>query len=310
MRLYDAFGWTPPRFLHMPLLRNRDQSKISKRKNPVSLTWYRDCGFLPEALLNFLSLMGYSLPPEKAPSKENPEIFSFDDLVRDLDLTRIKTSGPVFDLEKLDRFNGLYVRALPDGDLADRILDFLAYLKANRDRLLDAGKEALPKNAEMRKREELRRAWTRPALESAANPPPRESVIASLRLVRERLHGFLDWADRTDFLFAGEDLPYDASLLVARKKTPGETADALSLWADRHESLDPWDAGTLDREGRALIGTLGWKTGPFFMALRVAVTGRTVSPPLTDSMELLGRETTLSRVRSAVERLRALEGAP
>ncbi|MHC5039620.1 MAG: glutamate--tRNA ligase [Planctomycetota bacterium] len=301
--LYEAFGWEPPVFLHMPLLRNRDQSKISKRKNPVSLTWYRDSGYLPEAVVNFLALMGYSMPPEKAPFPETPEIFSFEDLVEELDLSRIKTSGPVFDLEKLDSFNGIYIRSLPKEVLADRILAFLAYVEANRDRLERLAETPPSGKGEMAEREKRRRDWTTAALALSGSPPARETVLETLPLVRERLQGLLDWADRTAFLFEEGDLAYDPALLPDKKKTPEETAQGLREWIHQAEETEPWTTGALERVSRSVCEVLEWKVRPLFMSLRVAVTGRKVSPPLFESMEVIGKDRTLARVRRAVNAL-------
>ena len=105
--LYEAFGWELPRFRHMPLLRNKDKSKISKRKNPTSVLWYRENGYLPHALLNFLALMGYSLPDGQEILSNTP----FADLLETFDASRLSTTGPVFDLEKLTWLNGEHIRA-------------------------------------------------------------------------------------------------------------------------------------------------------------------------------------------------------
>lgn len=113
--LYQAFGWEPPAFVHMPLLRNADKSKISKRKDPTSLLWYRQQGYLPEALRNFLSLMGWSLGDDR-------EIFSLQEMVESFSWEKVKTSGPVFDLQKLEWMNGEYIRMLPVEELLERIL--------------------------------------------------------------------------------------------------------------------------------------------------------------------------------------------
>ncbi|MCO4760870.1 MAG: glutamate--tRNA ligase [Myxococcales bacterium] len=118
MELYDAFGWEPPVFIHMPLLRNADKSKISKRKNPVSLDYYQRSGILPEAFVNFLSLLGYSMPDER-------EVFTFAEFVADLDLSRISLGGPVFDRVKLEHINGLYLRAMTPAQLANRAAAWL-----------------------------------------------------------------------------------------------------------------------------------------------------------------------------------------
>lgn len=112
--LYEAFGWEAPEFCHMPLLRNQDSSKISKRKNPCSLHYYRKNGILPEALLNFLGLQGYSMPDER-------EKFTLEDFEKDFDLKRIKTRGPVFDLAKLYHINGLYLHEMPEKKLSELV---------------------------------------------------------------------------------------------------------------------------------------------------------------------------------------------
>ncbi|HWH30859.1 MAG TPA: glutamate--tRNA ligase, partial [Mycobacteriales bacterium] len=117
--LYDLLGWDRPQFAHMPLLRNPDKSKISKRKNPAArLTWFVDEGYLPEALLNFLGLLGYSLP-------DGREVFTFDEMSGSFDWSRVNTVGPVFDLDKLRWLNGHYIRELPEGDLLSRLVPFL-----------------------------------------------------------------------------------------------------------------------------------------------------------------------------------------
>src|SRR4051812_31302157 len=117
--LYRWLGLAEPAFAHMPLLRNTDKSKISKRKNPAArLTWFVEQGYLPEALVNFLALLGYGQPGED-------EIFGFDDFSASFDWGRVNTVGPVFDLKKLDWLNGHYVRALPATELADRIVAYL-----------------------------------------------------------------------------------------------------------------------------------------------------------------------------------------
>jgi glutamyl-tRNA synthetase len=101
--LYQAFGWEPPKFIHLPLLRNPDQSKLSKRKNPTSIFFYRDAGYLPESLVNYLGMMAYTLPDQR-------EIFSVDEMAETFDLSRISLGGPIFDVAKLKWLNGRYLR--------------------------------------------------------------------------------------------------------------------------------------------------------------------------------------------------------
>ena len=112
--LYEYLGWEMPIHHHLPLLRNSDQSKMSKRKNPTSINYYRDAGYLPEALLNYLALMGWSMPDER-------ELFSFDDLINSFDASRFSVRGPIFDPEKLNWMNGQYIRNLDENEFIERV---------------------------------------------------------------------------------------------------------------------------------------------------------------------------------------------
>ncbi len=112
--LYQFFGWTPPEFCHLPLLRNPDQSKLSKRRNPTGLNYYRRSGFLPEALLNYLGRMGWSMPDER-------EKFSLQEMIEAFELQRISTGGPVFDAAKLRWLNGEWIRSLSEQELSHRL---------------------------------------------------------------------------------------------------------------------------------------------------------------------------------------------
>ena len=107
LKLYEAFGWTPPVFCHLPLLRNPDKSKLSKRKNPTSIGYYRRAGFLPEALRNYLALMGWSMPSQGGASEEK---FTLEQMSAHLELEKISLGGPVFDVAKLRWLNGRYLR--------------------------------------------------------------------------------------------------------------------------------------------------------------------------------------------------------
>jgi glutamyl-tRNA synthetase len=123
--LYRFFGWDPPAFAHLPLLRNRDRSKISKRKNPAArLLWFQEEGYLPEALINFLALQGWSMP-------DGREIFSFDDVVANFDVERFSPVGPIFDIDKLDWMNAEYVKALSDEEFVRRCQTFLPGLEVD-----------------------------------------------------------------------------------------------------------------------------------------------------------------------------------
>jgi glutamyl-tRNA synthetase len=122
--LYQYFGWDMPVLCHLPLLRNPDKSKLSKRKNPTSITYYRDMGFLPEALVNYLGRMGWSMPDER-------EKFNLTEMIAHFDISRVSLGGPIFDVEKLTWLNGMWIRDLSPAALLDKILSW----RGNRDQL-------------------------------------------------------------------------------------------------------------------------------------------------------------------------------
>jgi len=262
--LYRAFGWEPPVFVHMPLLRNKDKSKISKRKNPTSLLWYREQGYLPEALLNFLGLMGWSIA-------EDREVFSLDEMIREFAWERVSTSGPVFDLQKLDWLNGVYIRNLPPGELVRRIRENV---------LKDGGPFGI-----------------------AQGGPDDAAVLKTIPLVQERMKKLSDWIPLTRFLFSGEVNPTPADL-VPKKCTPEAARKCLDAVVEALQSEPAWAADALEARCRALASVISMKEKDIFMCMRVAVTGTAVSLPLFQSVELLGRETTLARLRAGRAALR------
>jgi glutamyl-tRNA synthetase len=250
--LYDWLGWERPAFAHMPLLRERDKSKISKRKNPAArLSWFIEEGYLPEALRNFLGLMGYSLP-------DGSEVFDFDRMAQSFDWSRVNAVGPVFDLDKLGWLNGHYIRALSVAELGDRIVD---YLGATGDHA---------------------------AVVRRATP-----------LVQERMNVLREAREMLGFLLVDEVAiePEAAAKMLG--------ADQLPVVAAAHQALaalSEWTTASIERALRdALVEGMGLKPKHAFGPVRVAVTGRTVSPPLFESLELLGRSRTLARLAVAAQ---------
>jgi glutamyl-tRNA synthetase len=258
VQLYRAFGWELPVFCHLPLLRNSDTSKISKRKNPVSLDHYRQAGILPEALLNYLALMGWTMPDER-------DQFSLAEFVAEFRLEDISLGGPVFDLEKLNWLNGKYIRDLTTEEL-------LARLRGNV--LSD------------------------------------DYLLAILPLVQERIENLADFIAYADFFFVS-DVRYEESALpkvVARDRTPAQTAKAFRILLEEHldEILD-WNAATIEAAIRAFCEAQEWTPKELFMPIRVAVTGRTATPPLFETMEVLGKARCRQRLRRAIESLRGMK---
>jgi len=256
--LYQAFGWEPPTFVHMPLLRNADKSKISKRKNPTSLTWYREQGFLPAAMRNFLALMGWSIGDDR-------EMFSTEEMVVNFSWDRVKTSGPVFDIRKLEWLNGEYIRASSSEDLLQII---------------------------------LQEGYTTHMSESA------ERLLLVTELVRERMKRLSVFDALTGFFFERE--PYDAELLVPRKQTAAFARKALVLAAETLEALEVWSADALEAAMQALVDEQDWKRGALYMVLRVAVTCRTVSTPLFETMEIMDKQECLARIEDAIQKAETL----
>ena len=118
IKLYEYFGWEMPSLIHMPLLRNPDKSKLSKRKNPTAIDFYKDMGFLPEALLNYLGMLGWSMPGGE-------EKFSIDEMVADFELSRITLGAPIFDVEKLKWLNGVWLRSYDDEKYKEKLISLI-----------------------------------------------------------------------------------------------------------------------------------------------------------------------------------------
>ena len=259
--LYQAFGWELPRFWHMPLLRNVDKSKISKRKNPVSLVYYRNAGFLPQALLNYLGLMGGGMaqPTEqeivsKGLDMKLSDIFSLPEMLEKFDFKRISLGGPVFDLVKLKWMNGEYLRKLsPD--------EFFAAMRAT--------------------------VFSDDYLRAIAP------------LVQTRIETLGQFGDMTGFFFADDVMP-SADVFVPKKRTLDETilfaADLLAVL----EAAD-WTVEAMDAAIRALLTEKEWSVKEGFMLLRAILTGRAASPPLLESLVVFGKARSLDRVRRFVE---------
>ena len=259
--LFDWLGWERPAFAHMPLLRNVDKSKISKRKNPAArLTWFVEQGYLPEALLNFLGLLGYSVPGGQ-------EIFSFEEMSRTFDWSRVNTVGPVFDLDKLAWLNGHYVRELSEQDFAVRALPFLQ----------------------------------RAGLVGDPASPPELAVLAGVvPLVQTRVVVLSELPDLVRFLFIPETSFVVAASAAAKALTPSN-APVLTAAADALEGAADWSSAAVQAavDGALLEGGLGLKRGKAYLPLRAAVCGAAISPPLPESMALLGRERVLRRLWAA-----------
>ena len=260
--LFDWLGWERPQFAHMPLLRNVDKSKISKRKNPAArLTWFQEQGYLPEALLNFLGLLGYSLP------EAEKEIFTFEEMSASFDWGRVNTVGPVFDLDKLGWLNGHYLRELPEEEFARRALPFLQ----------SAGLVGSPPSAD-----------------------EQATLDALVPLVQTRVALLSELPDLVRFVFVPEeDFAVDPE--AAAKALTEASVPVLTAAADALAGVTDWDAEAVQAavDGALLEDGLGLKRGKAYTPLRAAVCGASIAPPLPESIALLGRERAVRRLRAA-----------
>jgi len=249
--LYEAFAWEPPIFAHVPILRNPDRSKLSKRKNPVWASWYLKEGYLPEAVLNYLALMGWSHPKQK-------EIFTLEELIKVFDLKDVKSVGPAFDPVKLEWMNGMYIRQTQNSKLKIQIYEFY-------DRKY-----------------------------------PKELIGKTIPLVRERMKKLSDYLFLCEFFFKKPEKYLPAGTLA--KAGDIDLSSKKELIKKIHNSLQKVTVWHADKIGDAMQNVATEekvKFGEFFMILRVAITGKKISPPLNESMEILGKEECLKRLATA-----------
>jgi glutamyl-tRNA synthetase len=238
-----------------------DRAKLSKRHGAVSITEYREQGYLPEAMVNFLALLGWSLD-------DKTEIIPRQELISRFSLERVSRTAAVFNRDKLDWVNGVYIRSLSVEDFTQRALPFLD--------------SSLPR--------EVKR------------PLAVKYVGQIMPLIQERARTLTEVAELAQFFFI-DQLEYAPSLLIAKGMSRKSATQALETAKQRLERLEAFDAESLEAMLRPLAEELGLKTGQFFGVLRIAVTGRTAAPPLFQTMSVLGKERCLRRIEEALDRL-------
>ena len=265
--LYDALAeigvgnGRTPQFGHLPYVMGQGNKKLSKRDPESNLLGYRDRGFLPEGLLNYLALLGWAIA-------EDRDIFSMDEMVAAFEIDRVNPNPARFDLKKAEAINATHLRALPVEELANRLVPVLQAAGVLDEHVTDEQR----------------------ALLAEATP-----------LVQERMTTLSESVEMLGFLFTAEDAferdPADVEKLLNEdgKAVVKAAQDALA-------SLESWESTAIDQALRsALVEELGLKPRNAFGPVRVAITGRRVSPPLFESLELLGRERSMARLSSAQE---------
>jgi glutamyl-tRNA synthetase len=267
--LFQALGHDVPAFAHLPLILNPDRTKMSKRKSQTAIADYRAEGFVPEALVNYLALLGWSTGTEE-------EILGLDELTSRFDLEHVQKGGAVFDRDRLEWLNGQWIRRLDPEDLIERLQPFLeADHQAGRiDRV-----------------------------------PTPEELRPLVPIIQERLPTLGAVGDLIGFLWV-DRVTVDPAILIPKRWDRETTLAALRAARETIEaSVGPvtFEADELEPPLRALAEERGWKAGDLFMAIRVAVTGRTATPPLFDSLVALGPERVLARLNAAIDVLERSE---
>jgi glutamyl-tRNA synthetase len=246
----EALGGTPPRYAHVPQVLGPDRQPLSKRHGSTSVESFRELGYLPEAMVNYLSLLGWSAGDDR-------EILSRDELVEAFDLERVSSNPAAFDTEKLTWLNNHLIQGLDDDDLAARCLHFLT--------------------------------------EAGLMPDP-PLLMAAMPLVKERMKTLREAPELLAFLFTDD--------ITLNEKAQGLVAKApegyLTKVADALDAVEPWDAEPIQTALDALAEAEGLSRTKAFQPVRAAVTGSNVSPPLPESLALLGRQRTTTRLRSVV----------
>ncbi len=266
--IFETLGVEPPGFAHLPLLVAPDGTKLSKRKHGpvVSVTTSRDAGFLPDAFINFLCLLGWS-------PKDDREFLTLDELTAAFTLENVNRSNAVVNFTEADPFdpkavwlNAEHIRALPVDQLSSRLQPFFE----------QAGLHASP-----------------------------EKLFAVTPLIRERIKLLRDAVSAADFFFLQQLAPYDPAELIPQKGDAALARRVLQH-AEQVLATTAFDHDSLDHALRQAAASLGLKAGPMFQPIRVAVCGRKNAPPLFETMVLLGREVCLARIRKAEEDLKTL----
>jgi len=261
--LYKSFDWDIPKFIHFPVVLNKEGGKLSKRQGSVAVEDFQKEGYLKEALLNFVALLGWH------PEGDN-EILSLEDLIKKFNYKKINVSPAIFDTEKLDYFNGYYIRQM---DLDELILMAKPYLEKNIN------------------------------LSSKAHKKTLEFLKSVVRIEKERLKKLSDIGELTKFLFL-DKLEYSQDLLIWKKNTLKDTKDNLKKLIELLEKIpeENWTDNSLEDAIISWIKAQDLKVGDYLWPMRVALSGKKASPGPFEIAEALGREESLFRISEAINK--------
>ncbi|MBR8750099.1 Glutamate--tRNA ligase [Fusobacterium sp. DD29] len=275
IQLYKAFGWDQPEFIHMPLLRNADRTKISKRKNPVSLNWYKEQGYLKEGMINFLGLMGYSFG-------ENKEIFTLQEFIDNFNIDKVSLGGPVFDLVKLGWVNNQHMRMKDIDELTKLAIPFFKKAGFVGETVSDHEYRALVKIVEIL----------------------RESAQTLKEIAEESAVYF---NDTYELPVVTEDMNKKERKSVEKLNASIEDPigkEAIKLFIKKLEAWDKEDF-TVDEAKDMLHSTMDeLEAGPgkVFMPLRAVITGQARGADLFNVLYIIGKTRTLARIKEMVRK--------
>jgi glutamyl-tRNA synthetase len=266
MIMYAAFGWEPPELLHLPMVLGQDGHKLSKRHGATAVDEFRKAGYLPEALVNYVSHLGCSF-------EDGRDLFPLSDLERLFKVERLNKAPAVFDYQKLEWYNGQYIRMKSDAELRDLVMPYL----------VEAGIVAVD-------------------AAGAASPNVEATVLGAMPLVKERLRFLSDAPIMMRYLFDEPPLPAPEEF-IPKKLDRARAAELLAAAGSLLPSCDLADLESTEARYRAEAERLGAKFGDLMMPLRVAITGSRVSPPLFESIRLVGIPKAAERIARALKSL-------
>lgn len=243
--MYEALGVKPPEIANLSFIYAPDHTKLSKRHGATAVSEFREMGYLPEAMINFLALLGWNPGDER-------EIFSKEQLIKEFDFDKVQKGAPVFNINKLNWFNGHYIRQKSETELAEVL---------------------------------------KPYAPSAAT---KKEIVQIVPLIKERIVKLSDFRSLAGFFWTRPEVKPE--LFLGR-----DSAEHLKSSLTSLTELSNWTKDNINAALQPLPGKHGWKTGDFFMSLRIAVTGSKVTPPLSESLEILGKEETMARLKLALD---------
>ena len=261
VQLYLALEWEMPIFAHLPTILAPDKSKLSKRHWATSVLEYKKAGYLPEAMFNFLSLLGWSIDGDT-------EIISKEDLVRKFDPSRISSASAIFDIEKLNWMNGHYIRSMSSLELSQILGSY----------------------------------WREFPPEIFDRTPSSSEVDEVSKLVQERIKVLSEASGLVAFVFKNE-ITYDPNELIQKQMDAESTTRILDRVNELVSKIETFSSSAIEVELRALADSMDVKIGNLLGTIRVATSGQKVSPPLFDSLEVLGRSRVLELLNVAKSKL-------